>query len=346
MRRPVTTRLRRALNLTGSLLVAMCALLTAAYAATGHLPLAGGMQPEGTPQVGVERLSGAGFTRAAADGVLFNARNLTPGIIRAAQITITNSGTAAADVTFRPSDLTDAPAGLPERLSSVLVLSAEDATNRFAPITFYSGTLARVRTVALGRFAPGESRVYRFTITFPAGRSDAADNPLQGAVSTIRFHWDTVASVTPTTPPVTTPTTTTTTPTQPAAPVAPSSPPAAPAPASSPARLSLAWRPRRSGGGILARVRCLTACRGSVKGTMTIAGRGPAARRTVTLRGRGVRLGAGRGRGYALVVPRARAARMSAAVRAGRQITGRVTLTVRTSRGTRRITGTLLMRPR
>ncbi len=343
-------RLRRTVHVTAVLLAAMCAVLTAAYAATGHLPLRGLGGPDGAPHAMATSLRGP--VQLAGDAsVLFDVANLTPGTVKVAEIRIANTGTFPGDFTVTPQGLQDQPAGLPEPLSTVLDLTVQDATlNRFAPTTIYQGKLAAFSALALGRTQPGASKLYRFTVRFPTGRTDAQDNPLQGAVTTVVFAWDAVfdESVVPTVQPPTTPPATpaVTTPKPPAPtpqPPAPTTEPAAPAaqPAAGvPASLSVSWRRQRLGGGLLARVRCLQACRGRVRGTVGLG----SASRAVALKATRVRLGAGRSRTYVLRIPKRRARAVSAALRRGRKVVGRATLEVTTPSGKHRVTSVAALR--
>ena len=61
-------------------------------------------------------------------------------------------------------------------LSSTLTLLIEDTTG--TATTLFNGTVAAFTTVSLGSIAPGVTRQYRFTLTFPAA---AAAPGLQGA---------------------------------------------------------------------------------------------------------------------------------------------------------------------
>ncbi len=181
-------RLRRLLRTTAAAFVALLALMTGAYAATGELPLTGSMRDAHPARAALS--SSSGFQLTAASSVTWAASNMIPGDVAAGQITVTNSGTTAGSFTLTPSDLADEPAPPSQTLSSALRLEVRDVTSRTAPITLYSGTVANLTTLQLGRWQPGESHVYRFTTTFPLGRPDALDNQLQDATTTIRYSWD------------------------------------------------------------------------------------------------------------------------------------------------------------
>lgn len=164
-------------RLAGTALVLVLALLTAAFAATGHLPI-GHQRTTQMPRVTTSDLRGP-VVRASASQTLLTAANLQPGTVRIAQLRITNSGTTRGVYTFTPASLTDSATGGSERLSDVLDLVMQDATNRFAPITLYSGPLSGIAPIVLGALDLGRSRLYRFTVRYPTGRANAADDLLQ-----------------------------------------------------------------------------------------------------------------------------------------------------------------------
>lgn len=182
------SRLRRLLRTTAAVLVALLALMTGAYAATGDLPLNGAMRDARPARAALSASSG--FQLTAASSVTWVASNLIPGDVAASQVTVTNSGTTAGIFALTPSDLADDPAPPSQTLSSALQIEVRDVTSGSAPITLYSGTVANLATLQLGRWQPGEAHVYRFTTTFPLGRPDALDNQLQDATTTIRYSWD------------------------------------------------------------------------------------------------------------------------------------------------------------
>lgn len=336
--RTTSQRLRRIANTTLAVLVAMAALLTAAYAATGSFPLQGALH-KAPARAEVTQLSGP-VARAGTSSVLFNATRLQPGLIRVAQIRIQNTGQTRGELTFTPTAVTDDPIGLPEPLSTVLDFVMEDATNRFRPVTLYVGKLNGIAPLALGTFNAGEARIYRFTVTYPTGRTPAQDNPLQGSSAAVRFDWDGVfddvpAPPTPVpadeTPATTTPTTTT--PEQ-TFPVTPSGTKRALAPAT----LRVNWRARRMGGGLTAVVLCRRACTGTITGAVTSKS-GP----TVRLISTKVKLPKGKLRIYRLRYGVVDPAKTSAVLR-GKGVVARVTLSVRTTAGTSRVRAASVLR--
>jgi hypothetical protein len=79
--------------------------------------------------------------------------------------------------------LTDTPPS--PSLSSTLNLSIDDTTS--GPATnVYSGTLAAFSQATLGSFTAGQSRTYKFQLSWPSTSTNAA---LQGAQTSVTFAW-------------------------------------------------------------------------------------------------------------------------------------------------------------
>ena len=58
-----------------------------------------------------------------------------------------------------------------------------------AAVTIYSGTLGSMGALTLGTFAAGATRQYTFSVTFPDGGSNGADNAYGGAITTVDYVW-------------------------------------------------------------------------------------------------------------------------------------------------------------
>jgi len=118
----------------------------------------------------------------SGDGELIvGAAALYPGQSQEATLTLTNAGTVPGDVSVAGADLSDVPAS--PALSAVLTLTFEDVASG---ALLWSGPVDSLSAAALGTLAPGESREYRLTLTYPAVATDPA---LQGAQTslTLRF---------------------------------------------------------------------------------------------------------------------------------------------------------------
>jgi hypothetical protein len=121
------------------------------------------------------------------------ADGLKPGDSRTGTVRITNGGELPGDFTLTESKPADASGPNGGLLSQRLDLLVEDVTAAGHPLTVYSGKLDSMGASALGKFAAGESRVYRFSVTLPDGGVPASDltgdNAYQGSSTSIEFDW-------------------------------------------------------------------------------------------------------------------------------------------------------------
>ena len=118
---------------------------------------------------------------------------MKPGGSAAGMVNIQNGGNAPATFTVAKANLVDTPAS--PAFSTKLVLLVEDlgdpscTTSCPAPATIYSGPLGSMATLALGNFATGAAHKYRFTVTFPDGGPNGADNAYGGASTSVGYRW-------------------------------------------------------------------------------------------------------------------------------------------------------------
>jgi len=172
---------RRLSTIAGPLATATLALGTAAWAATGDVPL-----PEGdrvrSLAVGAQA-TGPLVSNDRDGSAILSAGALVPGQIETGEVTIGNAGDVAGAFTLSAS-------GASGPLADVLDLTVVDAT---ASQTVFAGKLATFARASLGTFAPGASRRYRFQLAYRAAPA-IADNALQGATTSVRFDWDATAS--------------------------------------------------------------------------------------------------------------------------------------------------------
>lgn len=149
--------------------------------------------------------SGASFTAAAsnasstftagslshvnsmADQVTLDAAGLRPGTSSSGTLTITGGGDVAGVYSVSKASVGDTPAS--PGLSNSLTLTIEDVTG--TATTLYSGTVAGFTSVDAGTIATGQTRTYRFTLTYPLA---AADPDLQGAAMELRIAFTGVSS--------------------------------------------------------------------------------------------------------------------------------------------------------
>ena len=129
------------------------------------------------PRPSHERLHLIGSKR----GAILSGRNLAPGDRVAGSVTISNAGRLSGSFTLR-GRLRGS-----RQLAQHLVLTVREKRRRTTRLV-YSGSLARFRTVRLGRIGPRQARTFRFAVRL---RSNAP-NHLQGRRATASFTWKAV----------------------------------------------------------------------------------------------------------------------------------------------------------
>src|SRR3954449_7321952 len=310
---------RRLLKLAPSAATATLALMTAAWAATGDVPLAPGART--AEPLAVPAAATGPLVADDHDGIaILTAPAMAPGATAAGQLTISNAGDAAGRFSVAAGAPADAggPAG---GLSSVLDLTVSDATGA-TPVVLYAGKLAGFRGLALGAFAPGGARRYRFEVAYPAGRTAAMDDPYQGASTSLGLTWTATAIATAPAPapaPAPVPASPARAPRAPAAAAAPAPAPPAPtttAPAAPALTVTLAAAAKPDAKGrLVAWLQSSTATTALVTGTVSFKGH-----KAMKLRATRVNLAAGKRRTVRLKLP-------AAAVAPKRRLTVRLSVT-------------------
>lgn len=163
------------------LIVALCALTAGPKAAA-------------PPTVDVRLVDGSFSHSNSRNGsAILTAAGLKPGDSRAGTVAIANDGTLAGDFTLSASSFSDAPGPNGGALSGRLDLLVEDMTDLGAPMTVYNGKLAAMGPRALGVMPGGQTRTYRFTVSFPDGGSppgsSTGDNAYQASTTSVQFDW-------------------------------------------------------------------------------------------------------------------------------------------------------------
>jgi spore coat-associated protein N len=109
-----------------------------------------------------------------AGALVIDAADLRPGQSTQGTLTISGGGSVAGAYTLSKTSVVDVPSS--PGLSSALALRIQDTTGTVA--TLFDGTVSAFTSVSLGSIAPGVTRQYLFTLTFP---SSSAVPGLQGA---------------------------------------------------------------------------------------------------------------------------------------------------------------------
>jgi spore coat-associated protein N len=132
-------------------------------------------------------------TDSLAGRSILSVNMLKPGGSTSGTVNIQNGGTAPAGFTLAKANLVDTPAS--PAFSSKLTLVVSDLGNPSctvscpAAVTMYSGALGSMGTLTLGTFAAGATHQYKFSVTFPDGGSNGADNAYGGAITTVNYVW-------------------------------------------------------------------------------------------------------------------------------------------------------------
>jgi spore coat-associated protein N len=155
--------------------------------------------------------SGASFTSTSANvgnvvtagtlehtndkNTILTVDNLMPGESDSGTVTLKNTGDGDGLFTLSKSDLVDSNPALP--FSAHLDLVIEDVSVPASPALKYTGKLGDVGTEDMGTIAPGASRTYKFTVTFPDGGKpagpSAGDNRYKNASTEVDFDWESVS---------------------------------------------------------------------------------------------------------------------------------------------------------
>jgi hypothetical protein len=187
---------------------------------------------------GADASGAVALTNSRAGQAIFSGRELRPGESTAGTVSVGNPGPGAVTVMLAATVAADAPGPAGGRLGDRVQLRVRDVTGSDA-VTVYDGRLAALSSLALGTFAPRETRRYEFVATLP--ELGEGDNAYQGATLSTGFTWSATAIATPTPAPTAAPV-----PTAAPAPAAPAPPaPVAQAPVSAASVIVLPSAKRR-----------------------------------------------------------------------------------------------------
>jgi spore coat-associated protein N len=114
---------------------------------------------------------------------------LKPGQSDSGTVSIMNTGDIDGVFSVAQSVTSDSTAPV-NPFASKLRLKVEDTTAGGAAL--YDGVLGSMPTVAANTIAPGATHTYKFTVTFPDGGPNGADNAYKGASLEADFDWEAV----------------------------------------------------------------------------------------------------------------------------------------------------------
>jgi hypothetical protein len=125
---------------------------------------------------------------------VLSAANMAPGNTQTGTLDIGNTGDLPSTDSVTVGNLVDTPASA--AFSSDLQLNVQDlgsptcTTGCPAAVLLYSGSLrGAVGTNDLTVYQPGDKHRYLFTVTYPNGGPNGADNAYGGAKSTVDITW-------------------------------------------------------------------------------------------------------------------------------------------------------------
>jgi hypothetical protein len=221
----------------------------------------------GSARAAVGNATGPLIGSPLAGAAILTANGMAPGEVRTGDIDITNIGDVSGAFALGTAGLSNTS------LSRKLDLEVRDITPGHSASVVYAGKLASLSSVLLGDMAQGEGHRYRFSVSLPAD----ADDSYQGASSTVTFLWSATAPDVPA-PPSTDPASGTggTAATTPAPATTAEAPPAAKVAGKlvrPSASLNARSRQKAKTGSVAATVTCQAACRVTLSGTATVAGK-------------------------------------------------------------------------
>ncbi|MGH2761445.1 MAG: hypothetical protein ACRDLD_02505, partial [Thermoleophilaceae bacterium] len=100
---------------------------------------------------------------------VLSADDMRPGALASGTISVSNTGSLDGALSLAQADLVDAPGPLGGRLSDHLQLAVEELGAGATVQSLYAGTLSGLGSRALGTLGAGQTRSYRFTVSFPDG---------------------------------------------------------------------------------------------------------------------------------------------------------------------------------
>jgi hypothetical protein len=177
-------------HLLGALLVALLAV--GAVVGSGASFTSKSANPSNTFSAG--NLAQSNSKEGAA---VLSSGPMVPGTSANGTVVIKNTGDVAGTFTLSKTSLTDTPGANGGQLSGVLDLKVEDVSSEGSPVTVYSGKVGAMGAQPLGKFTAGESRTYKFTVTFPDGGTPSSpttgDNAYKGSSMSVAYQWDAVS---------------------------------------------------------------------------------------------------------------------------------------------------------
>ena len=127
------------------------------------------------------------------NAAIFTAAKMKPGESKSGNVQITNTGDIDGVFTLSKSNLTQT-AGFASKLNLSVVDCKADGCGNANDSSVYSDTLGAMGAQSLGTFAAAEMHEYKFTVTFPDGGPNGADNAYKNATASVQYDWESVSN--------------------------------------------------------------------------------------------------------------------------------------------------------
>lgn len=174
----------RSSSLLGVIVTAVIAVPSAAFVMQRTL--------DNSPEHRMELTSSTGavtITNSREGQAILNAAPMVPGASIAGTVDLSNDGNVDEQIKLDAGAPVDSPGPAGGRLSERLLLRVESIASDGARKTEYDGALSGLDQADLGVLDHGDSRTYRFVVTFPDGGANGADNAYQGSSASVGFEW-------------------------------------------------------------------------------------------------------------------------------------------------------------
>ena len=170
--------------------------LTAGLVLLLALTAAGGQGGAGQPTARFVLSSGGSLelSDSLAGGAIFSARDMAPGSSAAGTVSVSNTGSLDGAFSLSQVNVVDTPGPFGGRPSQHFQLAVEEiSAGGSTAQLLYSGVLSGLGTRQLGPIRAGETRSYRFTVSFPdtgiPPAPDMGDNLFQSGSLRVDYVW-------------------------------------------------------------------------------------------------------------------------------------------------------------
>ena len=175
--------------------VRLTCLIAGVIVLVAALTAAGGRGAPAPPMVGLDLASGTLALSNSIDGTAVLAvQGMKPGASAGGTVVLSNTGSIDAAFSLAQQNLVEVPGTFGGQPSNHLLLAVEQlSAGGSTAQSLYSGVMAGIGSVPLGTLRAGETRSYRFTVSFPdggrPGSPTTGDNLFQSASVQVDYVW-------------------------------------------------------------------------------------------------------------------------------------------------------------